>query len=77
MFGRGETPILALSELEAMRYTIATYPLTLLNAGVESQEEALKKLKSGEPSDEVIKMFGELCDIVGFSNYYDELKLGQ
>ena len=70
----GQTPILSPDQLETLGFTIAAYPLTLISAGIKAQEEALRKLKNGQPSDEVIKSFGELCDIVGFNDYYEQLE---
>lgn len=72
MLEMGETPLLPPKELEKMGYKIAAYPLTLLSAGIKAQEEALRMLKEGERSDGVIKSFQELCDIVGFNDYYSE-----
>lgn len=72
MLEMGDTPILPPSELYAMGYTIAAYPLTLLSASVKAQEQALAKLRMGVPSEvePLIKTFSELQDVVGFPEYY-------
>lgn len=73
MLEMGETPILPPQELYDIGYSIAAYPLTLFSASVKAQEEALKKLKQGRPSEvePLIKTFQELQDVVGFSEYYE------
>lgn len=72
MLEMGETPLLKPKELLEIGYKVAAYPLTMLSAAVKAQEVALLKLANGEPCDELIKSFSELCDIVGFNKYYDE-----
>jgi len=44
----GKTPIPRLSQLEAIGYKIAVFPLTLLNASIHAMREALRSLKAGE-----------------------------
>lgn len=73
MLEQGETPILPPAELEKLGYKIAAYPLTLLSAGIKAQEEALQRLKAGNPADiqPLLKDFKDLRELVGFDAYYD------
>mmetsp|Transcript_32148 Transcript_32148/g.55493 ORF Transcript_32148/g.55493 Transcript_32148/m.55493 type:complete len:332 (-) Transcript_32148:384-1379(-) len=71
MLEYGQTPILPPKELEAMGYSIAAYPLTLLSAGIKAQQEALRRLAAEEPVDELIVDFAECRRVVGFDDYYE------
>lgn len=73
MLEMGDTPILPPAQLFDMGYSIAAYPLTLLSASVKAQEEALEKLREGDPKkvEPLLKSFAELRDVVGFNEYYD------
>jgi 2-methylisocitrate lyase-like PEP mutase family enzyme len=66
----GKTPILPRTELAAMGYKIAVYPLTLLNVSIKAMREALISLQ-GEHIPPVLP-FDELTDQVGFNDYYEE-----
>jgi len=66
----GRTPILALSQLEAIGYTIAVFPLTLLNVSIQAMRAALRSLKAGEPP--ATMDFDQLKQAVGFTDYYAE-----
>lgn len=70
MLEMGKTPILPPHALYSMGYKIVAYPLTLISAAVHAQENALHRLKNGQPIHSIIKHFDELCDIVGFPEYY-------
>jgi 2-methylisocitrate lyase-like PEP mutase family enzyme len=64
----GKTPILGLSQLEAIGYKIAVFPLTLLNVSIHAMRDALRSLKAGErPS--VVMDFEQLKQAVGFPAY--------
>ncbi len=65
----GVTPILPHSELKAMGYTVAAYPLTLLSAGAKAMKQSLQLLKEGKPTDSMVLDFLELQRIVGFPEY--------
>ena len=69
----GKTPLLSHQELEEMGYKIAVYPLTLLNASVVAMQQALARLKKGEPVPGLMD-FKALQTIVGFDTYDDQLK---
>lgn len=73
MLEMGDTPILPPEELHDIGYKIAAYPLTLLSASVKAQEEALVRLKEGDPKrvEEVLKSFEGLREAVGFPEYYE------
>ena len=65
----GVTPILPHSELKAMGYTVAAYPLTLLSAGAKAMKQSLQLLKEGKSTDPMILEFQELQRILGFPEY--------
>jgi len=65
----GETPVLAPVALEALGYSIAAYPLTLLNAAMTAMQSALVDMRNGTHPGMLMK-FAELRDIVGFNDYY-------
>jgi 2-methylisocitrate lyase-like PEP mutase family enzyme len=66
----GRTPILGLAQLQTIGYTIAVYPLTLLNVSIQAMRGALKALKTGERPSTMD--FDELKRAVGFPAYYAE-----
>lgn len=68
----GLTPALPPAELEEMGYSIAAFPLDLLNASIVSMRSALVGLKHGKPPASLSLPFEELQDVVGFSEYYAE-----
>lgn len=69
----GKTPLLPHEELETMGYSIAVYPLTLLNISMVAMQQALMCLQKGEPVPEMMD-FKALQKIVGFDAYDEELK---
>jgi 2-methylisocitrate lyase-like PEP mutase family enzyme len=64
----GKTPILPFSELEALGFKLAAYPLTLLNASVVAMQRALSELSAGRTPDG-LHSFAELRRLVGFDAY--------
>jgi 2-methylisocitrate lyase-like PEP mutase family enzyme len=66
----GKTPLLPLPQLEAIGYSIAVYPLTLLNVGIAAMRRALSELRAG-PAREAMD-FEQLKSAVGFPAYYAE-----
>ena len=67
----GKTPVLDVPRLEAIGYTIAVFPLTLLNVSIAAMREALRSLKTGTPPPTVMD-FEQLKQAVGFPAYYAE-----
>jgi 2-methylisocitrate lyase-like PEP mutase family enzyme len=65
---QGKTPLIPRSELAAMGYKIAVYPLTLLNVSIKAMREALIALR--EERTPPVLPFNELTDAVGFMTYY-------
>ena len=55
-----------------MGYTMAAYPLTLLSASINIMSECLERIKTGQPTDDLILPFAETKDAVGFSQYAKE-----
>jgi 2-methylisocitrate lyase-like PEP mutase family enzyme len=64
----GKTPILPPSELEALGFKLAAYPLTLLNASIVAMQRALSALQKGETPADLLP-FSELRRLVGFDAY--------
>jgi hypothetical protein len=52
--------VVCMQELEAMGYTIAAYPLTLLSASIKAMQAALVRLKDGAPCDDLLVPFKEV-----------------
>lgn len=67
----GKTPLLSPPQLQEIGYTIAVYPLTLLNASIVAMRAALASLKSGRTPTGIMT-FEELKRAVGFPEYYAE-----
>ncbi len=67
----GLTPVLPPEELSRLGYTIAAYPLTLLQATISAVEDALASLARGK-HPEGLKDFEMVKEIIGFSDYYRE-----
>ena len=44
----GKTPLLSPAQLQTIGYTIAVYPLTMLNVSIRAMRDALGQLKSGQ-----------------------------
>ena len=68
---QGDTPLLPPARLEALGYSLAAYPLTLLSSAVRAMNQALADLASGDPATGVLE-FSELREIVGFPEYDQE-----
>jgi 2-methylisocitrate lyase-like PEP mutase family enzyme len=68
---QGDTPLLPPARLEALGYSLAAYPLTLLSSAVRAMNQALADLASGDPAAGVLE-FSELREIVGFPEYDQE-----
>ena len=61
------------SELEAIGFSLAAYPLDLLNASIVGMRRALTSLaQEGKPPADVTLPFEELQRVVGFPEYYAE-----
>jgi 2-methylisocitrate lyase-like PEP mutase family enzyme len=71
MIEGGKTPLLPPATLEAIGYSIAVYPLTLLNVSIVAMRAALQSLARGERAPSAME-FEPLKQAVGFPEYYDE-----
>jgi 2-methylisocitrate lyase-like PEP mutase family enzyme len=71
MIEAGRTPLLPPPLLAAIGYTIAVYPLTLLNVSIQAMRAALASLAAGERPPAAMD-FDELKRAVGFPEYYAE-----
>ena len=71
MIEGGKTPLLVPAALEALGYTIAVYPLTLLNVSIRAMREALGSLAVGKRPPAAME-FEDLKQAVGFPEYYAE-----
>jgi 2-methylisocitrate lyase-like PEP mutase family enzyme len=67
----GKTPLLPHARLAEIGYTIAVYPLTLLNVSIGAMRGALTELRAGRPATTVMD-FESLKTAVGFPAYYQE-----
>lgn len=67
----GLTPVLPPEELHKIGYSIAAYPLTLLQAIISAMEAALSDLASGK-HPEGMQDFEHVKDVIGFNDYYRE-----
>lgn len=74
MLEGGKTPILPPKDLEAMGYTVAAYPLTLLSSATRAYQDALRLLKNGEDPEKLLVPFKEVQRVVGFDEYYRTLE---
>merc|ERR1712187_354846 len=72
MLPSGKTPMLSLSRLEQMGFTIAAYPLLCLSSGIKAQMSALQRLRDGMDTSASELDFEALKEIVGFRTYYEE-----
>ena len=67
----GKTPLLAPRALAEIGYTIAVYPLTLLNVSIAAMRGALRELRQGQSASAAMD-FDQLKRAVGFPAYYEE-----
>ncbi len=65
----GDTPLLPPARLQAMGFSIAAYPLTLLAAAMRAMEDALAELARGRHPHDRLMDFATLRRIVGFDAY--------
>lgn len=73
MIDGGKTPVLSPTELHAIGFSIAAYPLTLISVAMEAMKHALQDLQSGK-APQAVMPFSEVRKIVGFDDYYDAEK---
>lgn len=67
----GITPVLPPEELGRIGYSLAAYPLTLLQSIITAVESSLQQLAVGRhPAD--LRSFDHVRDVVGFQSYYEE-----
>lgn len=68
----GKTPILPLTELEAIGFKLAAYPLVLLSAAVTAMQQAIAALQPNANTPHPPQVsFEELKKVVGFPEYYE------
>jgi 2-methylisocitrate lyase-like PEP mutase family enzyme len=67
----GKTPLLSPAQLQTIGYTIAVYPLTMLNVSIRAMRDTLGQLKSGQRAATAMD-FEALKSAVGFPEYYAE-----
>lgn len=67
----GKTPLLPIEDLAAIGYTIAVYPLTLLNVSIDAMRRALREMRAGKRASAAMD-FDALKGAVGFPEYYAE-----
>ena len=67
----GKTPLLSPAQLEAIGYTIAVFPLSLLNVSIAAMRAGLAQLRQGQRPSASMD-FEALKAAVGFPAYYAE-----
>ncbi|WP_136798871.1 MULTISPECIES: isocitrate lyase/PEP mutase family protein [Desulfosediminicola] len=67
----GLTPVLSPAELHKLGFSIAAYPLTLLQANITAMENALAGLLEGA-HPQGLRDFEHVKDVIGFNDYYRE-----
>jgi 2-methylisocitrate lyase-like PEP mutase family enzyme len=67
----GKTPLLPHARLAEIGYTIAVYPLTMLNVSIGAMRGALRELRGDQPASAAMD-FENLKRAVGFPAYYAE-----
>jgi 2-methylisocitrate lyase-like PEP mutase family enzyme len=67
----GLTPVLPPEELRRIGYSIAAYPLTLLQSIITAIESSLRQLAEGRHPTH-LNNFEYVREVVGFPRYYDE-----
>ena len=65
----GLTPELPIDVLQAIGYSLAAYPLTLLAAAMKAMTDSLRAMRHQSATD--LMDFGELKERVGFNDYYE------
>ncbi len=68
MLEGGRTPWVPPSELEALGYKVAAYPVTLLSAAVAAMRRTLEEIQQGVPASGLLS-FSDLREVVGFDAY--------
>lgn len=71
MLEGGKTPVLPPADLEEIGYSLVAYPLSLLSTMTAAAVSALEDLRLGR-SVSNLTPFPELCDKVGFTDYWNE-----
>jgi len=72
MVEQGKTPFLPPKALEEIGYKIAIFPVSVMLASIKAMEQTLATLREGHDTSTLIT-FGNLQEIVGFPEYYDEV----
>ena len=70
MLEGGQTPILPPSELEAMGFKVAAYPIAALSAAMRAIVETLSLLKEGQDHRKQLMPFPEMRKRIGFEAYH-------
>lgn len=72
MLEGGQTPILPPAELEALGFSIAAYPITLLSAAMKAMNAALSDLAAGRSAESHLLDFADLRRQIGFDDYHSK-----
>ena len=70
---QGDTPLLTPSQLQAMGFKLAAYPLTLLSAAVVAMQKALQQLHTDTHPAQLLP-FADLQALIGFPDYDADLQ---
>jgi len=75
MLEGGKTPLLPPDQLQALGFSLAAYPTTLLSASAMAMKNALRHLKEeGKTPDDLLLSFPDLCTTVGFDDYFQDAR---
>ena len=69
----GASPFLPPDQLAEIGYKVVIYPVSLMLAGIQAMEDALKTMQGGSHPEDIAS-FAHLQDIVGFPAYFDAEK---
>ncbi len=69
----GRTPWLAKSQLEAMGYSVALYPVTLLLHGIKAMQDAARGLEESNSAQRSRATFDQARSVVGWPDYEERL----
>ena len=71
----GLTPKRSLEQLRDVGFQFAAYPLTLLAAPMRVMKPTLELMRDDLPRAKDLTDFEELCDWIGFNEYFETLKV--
>ena len=71
----GLTPYRSMEQLRDVGFQFAAYLLTLLAAPMRAMKQKLELMREDLPPANDLMDFEELCDWIGFNEYFETLKV--